>query len=306
MFHEVSGGPEGAEAFWLTARDGVRIRIGVWPKGQKGTVLLFPGRTEYVEKYGSAARDLAARGYASVAIDWRGQGLAERMLNSPAVGFVSDFTEYQDDVRALVRALPRLGVPAPYFLVAHSMGGAIGLRALCDGLAINAAVFSAPMWDIKMPPPMRVAARALTSVSRPLGLGARYAPGTTGDQTYVEAAPFEGNDLTTDPEMFAYMQRQVAEHPDLALGGPSLIWLHEAMREIAQLSRCPSPDVPTLTFLGTDEQIVCPEAIVDRMDRWPSGRLLMVEGARHEVMMETPARRTLFFDEACRHFDAAL
>jgi len=53
--------------------------VGHWT-GQhvKGTVLLFPGRTEYIEKYGPAAADFLARGFATVVIDWRGQGLADR------------------------------------------------------------------------------------------------------------------------------------------------------------------------------------------------------------------------------------
>ena len=74
-------------AFWLTAADGVRLRVGLWSHpGAQGTVLLLPGRTEYVEKYGRAAADLRSRGYATLAIDWRGQGLADRALDDPMSG----------------------------------------------------------------------------------------------------------------------------------------------------------------------------------------------------------------------------
>ena len=60
---------------------GVRIRVGLWHRqGPAGTVLLFPGRTEYVEKYGRTARLLAARGLATLVIDWRGQGIADRLV----------------------------------------------------------------------------------------------------------------------------------------------------------------------------------------------------------------------------------
>jgi len=56
-------GPEGGYALWLTADDGVRLRAVHWPKeGARGTVLLMPGRTEYCEKYGRTASELAARG----------------------------------------------------------------------------------------------------------------------------------------------------------------------------------------------------------------------------------------------------
>lgn len=305
FFDDVAGGPTGGHAIWLTAPDGVRLRAAVWPEGARGTVLLFPGRTEYVEKYGPAAAELQRRGYATVAVDWRGQGLADRMLKDPNVGHIGHFPDFQKDVAALMQALPEMTLPQPLYLVSHSMGGCIALRALMEGLPVKAAVFSAPMWDIQIPKAMRAVARALSAVSRPLGFGGRYAPGTSGEKTYVEAAAFDGNELTTDPDMYAFMQRQVGAYPDLSLGGPSLSWVHEAMIETARLSRRPSPAVPTLTFLGTQESIVCAQAITARMAHWPGGRLIEVPGARHEVMMEQPETRQQFFDDTAMLFDAA-
>ena len=40
------------------------------------------------------------------------------------------------------------------------------------------------------------------------------------------------------------------------------------------------------------------------MADWTGGRLDLIEGAQHEVMMETPATRARFFAEACALFDA--
>lgn len=305
-FHiDVAEGPADVRAYWLTARDGVRIRIAYWPSGTKGTILLFPGRTEYCEKYGRAAADLLSRGYSTLTIDWRGQGLADRLINSYAAGFVDDFADYQLDVQTVLNAVGDLGITGPLNLLAHSMGGAIALRSLMEGFRPAAVAFSAPMWDIKLSPVVYQTARVVAAVSRPLGLGNRIAPNTTGDVTYVEAADFDGNNLTNDPEMYAYMRRQTERYPDLSLGGPSLIWLHEAMREVTWMDHRPSPDLPCLTFLGTNEQIVSPAAIHDRMDRWPGGELVVLDGGRHEVMMESPSMRTLVFDRIAAHFDAA-
>jgi lysophospholipase len=63
--------------------------------------------------------------------------------------------------------------------------------------------------------------------------------------------------------------------------------------------------VPTVTFLGLAEQIVVPAAIRARMARWPGGELVEVPGARHEVLMETPARREMILDRVAAHFAAA-
>ena len=120
-------GPEGGYARWLQASDGVQIRVGVWPcSGAKGTVFLMPGRTEYIEKYGRAATDLAQRGYATVSIDWRGQGLADRPLDAQLTGHVDDFGEYQLDMDAVLTCARAEGLPEPWFMLAHSMGGCIG------------------------------------------------------------------------------------------------------------------------------------------------------------------------------------
>ncbi len=52
LYNDISGGPEGGVAHWLTTSDGLRIRVGLWNMADaKGTVLIFPGRTEFVEKY---------------------------------------------------------------------------------------------------------------------------------------------------------------------------------------------------------------------------------------------------------------
>ena len=58
----------------------------------------------------------------------------------------------------------------------------------------------------------------------------------------------------------------------------------------------PSPPVPMVTFLGSDEAVVDAGAIRQRMARWPGGRLEMVAGAQHEVLMETPTIRARAFD----------
>ena len=132
-FHaEVADAPEGARAFWLTASDGVRLRGVVWAGGRRGTAVLFPGRTEFAEKYGRVARALVARGFAVAVIDWRGQGLSDRPPLNPMLGHVEDFRDYQRDVAALLDLVAGLALPGPALLFAHSMGGCIGLRTLLE------------------------------------------------------------------------------------------------------------------------------------------------------------------------------
>ncbi|MEQ9695438.1 alpha/beta hydrolase [Shimia sp. SDUM112013] len=306
-FHaDVAKGPESGTAHWVMTQDGVRIRVAHWRAAEeKGTVLMFPGRTEYVEKYGRAAGEFAQRGYAMLAIDWRGQGLADRLIDDRAAGYVTAFTDYQTDIAAALDAAAALDLPKPYFLIGHSMGGCIGLRAVMSGLPVNAAVFSAPMWGILMSAVTRPAAWAMSWGSKRTGMGHKLAPGTK-PETYVLAEPFQGNTLTRDPEMYRYMQDQVGTYPDLALGGPSLHWLHEALTEMRDLARRPAPDLPCTTFLGDNEQIVDPARIHQRMASWPGGTLELLKDGEHEVMMEVPETRRYVFDTSAALFDSHL
>ena len=58
-FHaDVAEAPEGAEAYWIVAADGTRLRAVAWRGGTAGTAVIFPGRTEFAEKYGRVVRRL--------------------------------------------------------------------------------------------------------------------------------------------------------------------------------------------------------------------------------------------------------
>lgn len=310
FFADVSDGPEMAAAYWLKTADGLQIRAGIWPYkadarncDAKGTVFILPGRTECIEKYGRAAQDLGQRGYASLAIDWRGQGIADRLLTNRAIGHVNEFEDYQKDLAAVLNMAHDLALPKPWYMIGHSMGGAIGLRALLEGAPFEAASFSAPMWGIGLTSVQKAMVRFLSPLLSTFKLDRNHAPGTSGD-TYMMVQDFDGNTLTRDPEMYDYMRKQVAAYPDLALGGPSTHWVRESIGENTYLETLDSPDVPVLCFLGGDETIINPDAVRARMARWPNGTLVEVPHAQHEFPMEVPETRTMFFDRSCALFDA--
>ena len=302
-FHAgVADAPPGVIAVWARA-GAARIRLASWKAGDGGTVLLLPGRTECIEKYGRAAGDLVRRGYSVITIDWRGQGLADRALPDRLMGHVGDFAEYQQDLDAMLAEAARLDLPRPYFMVAHSMGGCIGLRGLVRGLPIRAAVFSAPMWGIALSPWQKPVAALISALAVPLRLAGRYAP-STGPAVYLTTAPFTGNVLTTDREMWDYMRGQVVEVPDLALAGPSVGWVSAALRECAELAARPAPQVPAICALGTAEKVVAVPPVHLRMAGWSQGQLDLYPGAEHEIMMEGPATRARVFDRAAALFAA--
>ncbi len=302
LFTDIYPGPDTGLAHWIETSDGKKLRVAHWTTdGAKGTVLLFPGRTEYVEKYGVIAAELASRGLAVMAIDWRGQGLSDRLLPDQLVGHVETFSDYQKDVAAMMRAARSLQLPRPFFLLAHSMGGSIGLRAVMEGLSVQAAAFTAPMWGIHLSAHLRPVASILSQLMPKFGQGHRLPPGTKL-APYVTVEPFENNMLTNDEQMFDMMRDQLAAHPQMSLGGPSFVWLREALSETKHLSLRAAPSLPCLTLLGTNERIVHVGRIKDRMENWKNGHLQIIEGAEHEILMEIPEIRRAALDDITRLF----
>lgn len=303
FFEDVAGGPAGGAAHWLQTTDGPRIRMAHWrPQGDaSGTVFMFPGRTEYIEKYGSTAAEFAQRGFAMLAVDWRGQGLADRPLDNPRIGHVDRFPDYQHDVQAVIDLATQLGLPKPWYVIGHSMGGAIGFRAVVEQRCFAACAFTGPMWGIFFTPVMKPLSRLTAYWGTALGLGERTPP-TTSLESYVLSQPFQDNVLTRDPAMFKMMQDQLTAHPDLSLGAPSNRWLREALTECAWLMDQPAPDTACLTFLGSHEQIVDRKAIRTRMANWPNGTLVEIPDGEHEVLMEAPDVRGPVLDQMAAHF----
>ena len=95
FFSKVAMGPPGGFAKWLSTEDDKNIRLGIWRNGRKGTVLIFPGRGEFIEKYGAAADLLSKKGYSVMAIDWRGQGLSDRLHKNHFIGHIKKYSDYQ-------------------------------------------------------------------------------------------------------------------------------------------------------------------------------------------------------------------
>lgn len=299
LYNDIALSADNGRAYWLRTSDGFRIRVALWHhQTAKGTILLFTGRTEYIEFYGKFIRDLYARQYNIVVFDWRGQGLSERFASreSPqySIGHIPHFSDYQHDVEAVISFCQTRELAKPYYLLAHSMGGAIGLRSIYNGLPIKSAGFTSPMWGISLNPMVRWGVIALANVARLWGKDHISVPAKASD-TDIWQTPFEGNLITNDPHEWSYTLHQLKVHPELHLASPSLGWVLEALRECRALAKLPPPlNCPAYVALGTDEHIVSPDAIYRKMTHWPDGELEIYEGASHSIMIEAPQHRQHF------------
>ena len=113
--------PEDVITGTLRTRDGAALRFARWspPPGRRGTVCVFQGRAEFIEKYFETVRDLQARGFAVATLDWRGQGMSQRRLANRRKGYVRSFADYDVDLETFVREVVLPDCPPPVFALGH-------------------------------------------------------------------------------------------------------------------------------------------------------------------------------------------
>jgi lysophospholipase len=290
--------PDGVVTGTLKTRDGVELRFARWdpPPGRKGTVCLFQGRAEFIEKYFETVRDLRARGFAVATLDWRGQGGSERALSNPRKGHVRGFAQYQIDLESFIHEVVLPDCPPPVFALAHSMGASILLRAARAGHQwFERMVLLAPMIAL---PGMRRSTFTRTTVRmlRLMGLGSVYVPG--GEAAVLQQRPFIGNLLTSDPVRYARNVAVLEAAPELAIGRPTVAWADSAFKAMLEFSEPGYPArirQPVLIIAAGFDAIVSTPAIDEFSARLRAGSHLIVPGARHELLMEQDRYRSQVF-----------
>ena len=278
--------PQAANTNYKETADGIRVRTSFWAANDPvGTVFVFPGRADYIEKYGGLANFCLSNNLNVIAIDWRGQGLSERLLDDKNIGHIEDFKNYQNDVEVIIKEAKDASLVKPWIIFAHSMGGLIGLRTLHDNPVFEKVVFTSPMWGIQMPPILKSGASIIMSLISLIGKMETYAP-TTSPETRILNEEYEFNKLTSDIRNFKLLRQQLIQHPDLQIGGPSSAWVSAALDEIEfQIGKEP-PITPALCFLGEKEEIIDNLAVREFCKNWDSCDLISIPDAKHDLLME--------------------
>ena len=290
--------PENATAGTIKTPDGAELRFARWapPSGRKGTVCVFTGRSEMIEKYFETVRDLRDRGFAVAIIDWRGQGHSSRRLRDSRKGYVRSFSDYELDVETFVTQVVLPDCPPPYFALAHSMGGTVLLRLAHAGKRwFDRVVLLAPMIDL---PGNRTAlpARLLLRVMRIAGQGGRTVPG--GSDEISGLAPFVNNPLTSDPVRYARNAAIIEEDPTLGIASPTVAWADAAFSAMMTFRGMTYPSQirqPILMLAASSDTVVSTAAIEEFAYHLRAGSHLVIAGAKHEILQEQDRYRAQFW-----------
>ena len=279
----------GIEHCW-TAHDGTRLRYAVFPPRPSGPggprTVLLPGFSEFIEKYLETIGELQARGHEVLCLDWRGQGLSDRALADRGLVHVETMDDHLADLDGILRA-SRFAVRdgRRLFLMGHSMGGHLALRA-AHRVRPDRLILLSPMVDIL---PDGVGGRVLRLLVRlavALGLSRHLVALTP------RRGRFEGNRLTRDRRRFRRTLSLVEHDPRLAIVGLTYGWLAAAYASVAALDReLVDPGVPVLILQAGADRIVSNLAQQRLCRRLRGGELRVMAGARHEILSEIDAVR---------------
>jgi len=296
--------PRGAKTGFFEARDGVLLRYAFWPARQgtsRGTVCLFTGRGEFIEKYFEIVKELLDRGFSVAAMDWRGQGRSPRVLENPRKGHIESFDDYYHDLVTFVETVVLPECAPPFFVLAHSMGASIVLKSLYHREWFNRAVLVSPMIGFPTRWVLNKTLTTLVGAAVSLGFKGSFVPG--GKSRSVEEREFANNRLTSDLNRFERTRTILTSDPTLGLGSPTFGWVSAAlthMKDLQQENFGKSVLVPTLIVAGGHEQVVSYLAIETLCRKMPNGALVTIDGARHEIMME----RDIYRQQLWGAFDA--
>jgi lysophospholipase len=292
--------PSGATPGYFTARDGISIRFARWDttaERRLGTVCLFQGRTEFIEKYFETITDLRRRGFAVATMDWRGQGGSSRLLKNPAKGHAETFAHHDDDVQRFMKEIVLPDCPPPYYCLAHSMGGHLVLRLAQTKVCWwDRIVLSAPMIHFAGSDRGNSVRCTISEAAALFGLGDAFIPG--GKPDVWEANSFEGNKLTSDRLRYERAQEVVQAAPYLGIGSPTLGWVAAACASIGTINSrvfMETIKVPILIVAAGNDQIVSTPAIERFASRLKNCTRIVLAGSRHEILQERDQLREQFW-----------
>jgi lysophospholipase len=292
--------PSGAVPGSFVTWDGLTIRYALWPRTADkplGTVCLFGGRGEFIEKYFETITDLRQRGFAVAMMDWRGQGGSDRLLKNPRKGHAEDYAHYDRDLGQFMSEIVLPDCPAPFYGMAHSMGGHILLRsALTKVCWFDRIILCAPMIDILPEMTRSPFLRFFVEAQVLVGLGDLFVPG--GKPQPWELQPFDESRLTSDPLRYQRIGDVIKAAPWLALGSPTVGWLQATARSIVQINAfgfAASVRVPLLIAAAGNDSVVSTRALESFATQVKTCKLLVIAGAKHEILQERDEIRDQFW-----------
>ncbi|MBQ7839595.1 MAG: alpha/beta fold hydrolase [Lachnospiraceae bacterium] len=271
-----------AEKMEEAPRDGLYYEL--YPQeNAKGTIVISFGFTESCLKYHELIFYFYAQGYQVAVMDHRGHGKSVREVEDMTIVHIDLFTRYVKDLHRFVQTVVKpMSMKKPLYLYAHSMGGCIGAFYLEQyPKDFKAAVLNAPMLGLKLGCPAW-AARIICDM--------KVAKGEGKERLFVQSEfnpeePFEHSSASSKAR-HDYYQKKRRENEDYQTCSASYYWGKEAINAgkfVISPIQAAKVQTPLLLFQAQNDVLVKAAAQEKFISRVKDGRLVLVEGVRHEI-----------------------
>lgn len=291
---------QGKEGYF-PGKDSVSIYYKIFKQSieNKGAILISSGRTEAAIKYQELIFDLFKQGYSIYILDHRGQGLSGRMTDDPDMGYIDDFQFYIDDMKHFYTQYLYPNNYKKTYLLAHSMGGAIGMTYLEQHPNdFNAAAFSSPMLGLKR--------FICTSVKILSGETPEYA---LGESKYQEdSTGYQNNNLTTSKIRYNRMIKAFDKTPKAKLGGASYSWVDKSCKQFKYLlNNIEKIQTPFILFSAENDGIIEIDAHQEFVKKAKglnkSCEAYLIKNAQHELFIEKDEHRIITLNKTLLFFE---
>ncbi|WP_027409580.1 alpha/beta hydrolase [Anoxybacteroides tepidamans] len=239
----------------------------------KGVVVIVHGAAEHHGRYKWLTEMFRLNGFHVVMGDLPGQGTTTRRKR----GHIHSFDEYINEVEDWIQAAKDFHLPI--FLLGHSMGGLIVIRALQEKrLPISGAILSSPCLGLVTYP-----AKGLDLLSRILN--------------YVTPSMLFDSGLSVEVATRNEEVREMDKNDSLYVTKVSVRWYRELIKamQLAHRNIAKFSDIPLLLMQGGDDKIVDKAIVKQWFDNLPISEKVYKEWnfLYHEIFNE-PEREDVF------------
>lgn len=269
----------------ITAYDETPITAVSWnAEDPRGTVVIVHGFTENAFKFSELIFSLLASHFSVVSMDQRGHGHSWRDpgIKNASVTHVNHFSDYVRDLKSVTdQLLP--GMPKPWMVFAHSMGGAVVSFFLEQHPEVfSRGVLCAPMIAPNLsglPPRL---ASAICTAGRGLLRGKKnpfFMKPYAGPEDFATSA-------AASRERFDWYDAIKAAHREYQNSCPSYNWIQESLRVTENLLAPGAPEsivCPLRLYSAETDFSVLREPQQAFIARVPRGAWKLIPGSRHEI-----------------------
>ncbi|WP_375740992.1 alpha/beta hydrolase [Pseudomonas boanensis] len=241
-----------------------------WPAGAHASLVLLHGYYDHMGLYRHLIDWALGMGFAVLSCDLPGHG-----LSSGARASIGDFAEYQATLAALLGEAEALQLPQPWHLAGQSTGGAILLDYLLTGSPreeLGETLLFAPL--------VRPRAWGWSKLSYHLM------------RPFVEGIPRRFSVNSSDPEFIDFVHHRDPLQPQTL----PTAWVGALARWVPRIEAASRSSRRPLVVQGEGDMTVDwqhnLEVLEDKFDR---PEVLMLPGAGHHLVNESPAYRQRYF-----------